>query len=371
MRLLSARIRDFRNIESAELELAPRFTALIGGNGQGKTNALEALYLISALRPLRNVPRSALFRNGTTNARVEVAVERDATGLRHDLAIELKGNSRVVEKDQKRTDTAHFLGTAVAVAFTPDDLSLGKGSPEGRRRFLDRALLNVRPSYLTRALRFQKAVKDRNRVLVEQGSDQVLDAYDQVIALEGAAIMVDRARYVRELAPLALEHFRRIADPAPPLSLRYAPSFEEGLDPESEEKTRVAYLEKLGRRRVVDRQRRSTTVGPHHDDLELDLEGERVKDRASQGQHRAIALALKIAELIDLAGRLGEAPVLLLDDMSSELDPVRSRQLFDSVRRLEGQVILTGTEPPKSLELGSELVEYEVMGGRFTRRQSP
>lgn len=368
MRLLQASIRNFRNLESAELEFGPRFTALIGQNGQGKTNTLEALYLIAALRPLRNVPRSALIRHGAEATQVEVTVDRQSTGLTHALSLSLKGNSRVLQKDGKKAETGGFLGHAVTVAFTPDDLALGKGSPEGRRRFLDRALLNVRPAYLVRALRFQKAIKERNRVLVDQGKDEVLDAYDQVIATEGAGIMVERARYIQELGPRAAGHFARIAAPAPSLSLAYAASLDEGLDPNSEERTREAYLAKLLRRRPLDRKRRTTSVGPHHDDLELMLDGHRVKDRASQGQHRALALALKLAELTDLAERLREPPILLLDDMSSELDPVRSGQLFDCVRRLEGQVILTSTEPPRGLEASGHLVEYDVAQGQVTRR---
>lgn len=369
MRLLRASLSHFRNLSAVELEFGPRFTALIGQNGQGKTNTLEALYLVAALRPLRNVPRSALIQHEQEAAKIDLVVERLSTGLSYELGLELKGPSRALHKDGKKTDTGGFLGHAVTVAFTPDDLSLGKGSPEGRRRFLDRALLNVRPAYLTRALRYAKAVKERNRVLVDQGKDEVLDAFDQVIATEGAGIMVERARYIHDLGPRAQSHFTRIAEPAPELTLSYAASLDEGLDPHSEPATREAYLAKLIRRRPLDRKRRTTSVGPHHDDLELLLDGHRVKDRASQGQHRALALALKLAELTDLAERLKEPPILLLDDMSSELDPVRSGQLFDCVRRLEGQVILTSTEPPRGLEASGQLVEYDVHQGRVTRRR--
>ncbi len=359
MRLQHARLRGFRNIAEAELELAPHFTALVGPNGQGKTNALEALYSIAALRPLRNVPRRALIRAGDERARVEVRVERADTGLVHTLALELEGRSRTLEKDDKACEATAFIGTFVAVAFTPDDLSLGKGSPDGRRRFLDRALLDLRPSYLQRALRYGRAVKDRNRVLIDDGPDEMVDAFDRVIAQEGAAIAVARAQYVEEITPRLVRHFERIAQPAPALRIVYDASLAEGLDATSEEATRDAFLQRLLDRRPSDRRRRTTSIGPHLDDLVFTLDGTAIKERASQGQHRAIVLALKLAELTFLADRLGEPPVLLLDDMSSELDAERSEQLFRSVSQLEGQVVLTSTQEPAALSARI----YRVEGG--------
>lgn len=367
MRLLQAEVEDFRNLRRVQLELSPHFTALVGQNGQGKTNTLEALYLLGALRPLRNVNRKALFREGTQQSRLKAKVSHRHSGLVHQLEMVLQGTSRTLLKDEKRSAATSFLGTLVAVAFTPDDLSLGKGGPEGRRRFLDRALLNAKPSYLERALRYSKALKERNRALVEQADDAVIAAFEGVLVEEGAAIMVARGRYVAELSPRVEACFERIAAPAPALALRYDCRLE--LDLESEARTRELYATVLERKRPHDRRRKSTSVGPHLDDLELMLDGVAAKERASQGQHRAMALALKLAELEDLAERLGEPPILLLDDMSSELDAQRSRQLFEAVGRLDGQVILTATEAPRLL--GDEaVVFYDVHQGQLTRRES-
>ena len=224
------------------------------------------------------------------------------------------------------------------MSFTPDDLSLGKGSPEGRRKFLDRAMLDLRPSYLQRALRYAKAIKDRNRILIDEGSDEMLDAFDRIIATEGSAICAARAEYVEEVAPKIVRHFERIAQPAPALRIAY--------DCSPEAMKEETFLQALFDRRLNDRRRKQTSVGPHLDDLVFTLDGASIKDRASQGQHRAIVLALKLAELTHLTERLGEPPVLLLDDMSSELDAERSEQLFRSVSQLEGQVIMTSTQTP-------------------------
>ena len=368
MRLLHAELTDFRNITCASLDPSARFTALVGDNGQGKTNTLEALYLVAALRPLRNVSRRALLRAGTELAKVELRVQTQATGLVHELAVELTPSRRTLLKDGKKVDASAFIGAAVAVSFTPDDLQLAKGSPDLRRRFLDRALLNVRPSYLNRALRYQKALKDRNRVLADPASDAVLEAYDEIIAAEGAAIMAARARYVRELLPRVRDYFERIATPAPRLDLAYAARLRD-MGEASEVELRAAFLAKLEARRGVDRARRTTSVGPHLDDLELALDGVAVKERASQGQHRALVLALKLAEITHLAAALGEPPLLLLDDMSSELDAHRSAQLFEAVAALDGQVILTSTEVPTALA-GADLELYRVAGGALRRGSS-
>lgn len=375
MRLHSAEIVDFRNIRRAELHFATQFHALVGPNGQGKTNSLEALYFLFGLRPLRAVPRRALIRDDARDARVSASLTRRTTGLRHDLSVELHSRSRVLVRDDKKVDTRAYVGTGVAVSFTPDDLSLGKGSPDRRRRFLDRALLNAQPAHLDRSLRYARALKERNRLLADGAPNPMLDAYDDVVARLGAAVTVARANLVDELHPRVEEHFRRIADPAPTLTLRYAPSLGDALDLTSEEATARAYGDVLRERRPRDRRRATTTVGPHLDDLDLELDGRPARERASQGQFRAIALALKLAELTHLATVWGEPPLLLLDDMSSELDRGRSRQLFDTVTHLDGQVVLTSTDAPadlrSTLDLGEKLAVTQVNDGTLSSDDSP
>lgn len=372
MRFQSAQLTHFRNIEKASLEFSSDFTALVGPNGQGKTNTIEALYLISALRPLRSVPRRALVQHEKKTAELSLNLQREDTGLTHALGFHIGAQGRTLFKDGKRTDTASFLGVSVAVAFTPDDLQLGKGGPDGRRRFLDRAILNGQPGYLSRALRYMRAIRERNRALAEGASDDVLDAFDPIVASEGAAISVARANYVAELEPVLQQRFDAIAAPAPKLSARYNSALKEGLQRDSVEKTTKAFGELLHRKRAYDKRRKSTSIGPHIDDLVLSFNGVSIKERASQGQHRALVLALKLAELTHLAQRLGEAPVLLLDDMSSELDMERSRQLFQAIRALDGQVILTTTQEPDQLLPSSskkrELIVYDVKEGRLEKR---
>jgi len=374
MRIQSAQLTDFRNIQHADLMLSERLNVLIGPNGQGKTNTIEALYAVAALRPLRSVVRGQLIRQGADGARVDVAIAAERTGLTHELTVTLKRSTRSLSKDGKTTDAASFIGVLTAVAFTPDDLDISKGPPDGRRRFIDRAILNTRPAYLTAALRYSRALKSRNRLLVEEADDTVLEAYDETLAIAGAAVAVARARYITELTPRIIENFQRIADPAPQVSLRYKCSIGDALDPDSEEGTTAAFLERLHGRRSMDRARRSTGLGPHLDDVEILLEGHNARVRASQGQHRALVLATKLAEIVHLTEVLGEAPVLLLDDISSELDATRSRQLFEVLASLDAQVVLTTTdeaqlEQSALADLGPTTT-YDVNEGALTRRGS-
>ena len=362
MRLLHVELEDFRNFERARLHLGRELSALVGENGQGKTISLEALYLLSALRPLRSVSRRALVRSGVDTARIRAEVRSEASGLTHQLEIRVEGGRRTLLRDEKVVPASDFLGTLVTVAFTPDDLQLAKAGPDGRRRFLDRALLNARPSYLGVALRYAKAMKDRNRLLATEGSDAELDAFDHILARDGARIVEARRALVDRFAPAVAARFAAIADPAPTLTLSYRSSV-----PPGDASLEARLLEALGERRARDRRRGTTGVGPHVDDLVFTLGGGAAKERASQGQHRALVLALKLTEIEDLGALLGEAPVLLLDDMSSELDRARTTQLFDAVRELEGQVLLTSTTPAEELHrtiaAGRELVAQRVTAG--------
>lgn len=369
MRIQRAELFDFRNIVRASLCLAPRLTALVGPNGQGKTNAIEALYTLAALRPLRSIPRTDLIRAGAERASVRATVHKETNGLEHELALELRRGGRALEKDGKRVEAGAFLGHLVAVAFTPDELEVSKGAPELRRKLLDRTLLGLRPAYLAIALRYARALKARNRLLVDGGPDELLDAYDAQIAEHGAAIAVARAELVSRFGPRAISRFESIATPAPLLEVAYASTLKDALKPTVAE-TRDAFAAKLLGRRRLDRERRKTTVGPHLDDLELLLDGAPARLRASQGQHRALVLALKLAEIEQLTEALGEPPVLLLDDISSELDAERSRQLFEALSTLAGQVVLTTADerqvPVK--QFGGDLAVYDVRGGALTER---
>jgi len=372
MRVLSAQVSNFRNIESSKLEFSEGVNALIGPNGQGKTNFIEALYCVAALRPLRSVTRANLIRTGQKQAEISLSVNSLSTGLDYQLYQSLTSSGRKLRKDGKSCDANQLLGTLTAVAFTPDDLEISKGGPDLRRKFIDRAILNTRPAYLDTALAYSRAVKSRNRLLADDGDENLLDAYDEAVASAGAKIVIERTKYVQGFAPDVIQFFQEIARPCPNLSVQYASTLDEIIDIESEETTAQRFIELLHERRQKDRWRKTTSKGPHLDDLKMSFDGVTARTRASQGQHRALVLAIKLAEIVHLERSLGEPPVLLLDDISSELDAVRSEQLFSQISELKAQVILTTTHEsqiPSTLRSALEPTRiYDVHSGKLSPR---
>ncbi|MEO1334213.1 MAG: DNA replication and repair protein RecF, partial [Myxococcota bacterium] len=190
------------------------------------------------------------------------------------------------------------------------------------------------------------------------------------VAQEGAAITQARANYADQIMGAVQAWFTEIAQPAPTLAIRYQSQV---LDSSQGRDLVESFMSALGERRARDRRRRNTSVGPHLDDLVITFDGASARERASQGQHRALVLSLKLAEISHLASALGEPPMLFLDDMSSELDEGRSRQLFEAVRSLDAQVIMTSTESPERisdrLKTASNIAIYAVDGGQLTSVQ--
>ena len=229
------------------------------------------------------------------------------------------------------------------VAFIPDDLAVVKGGPEIRRAFLDRTVFNRFPAYLREHRAYQRALKSRNRLLKEHAAASYVEAYDEAVARTGARVLVRRRALLDELAPRAVSAVRAISQ-LPDVGVGYTalhlgahhPQTEEGL----EAALRHALTERLGR----DRERGFTSVGPHADDLQMTLGGRSARAYASQGQGRALVLGWKIAEIENVRAAFGRPPLLLLDDVSSELDPERNAFLMHTVAESRAQVLLTTTD---------------------------
>ncbi len=304
MRLLALEIRDFRNIEAADLAPGEHATLVVGPNGQGKTNLLEALYLLATLRPLRASKLSDLVRFGASGARV--AGRFSLGGAQRSIAVEVDASGRAALLDGKpvKSLTDYFGGVSV-VAFTPDDLAVLKGGPDGRRRLLDRATFNRFPAHLETSREYQRALKQRNRLLKEGAAAELIDAYSEALARVGARIVHFRRALLRELAPLAAKSFEAIARGDGALSVGYTPSGLPGEPLDDAAAVAGALLAALRRRTARDVERGYTSVGPHADDLDLDLAGRPARSFASQGQQRAIVLALKIAEIREPAPDAG------------------------------------------------------------------
>ncbi len=346
--IASIALRHFRNIERADLGDLPRFTVLSGDNGQGKTSVLEAVYFVCTTRSFRTSKLEELIRHHETAGGENApptqspiasvrAIVRER-GLEREQSVGLQGRARTVTLAGKRPPSlAAFAVQSPVVVFHPAEMILSSGPASKRRTLLDRIALFVDPTSMDHLQRYTAAARSRKRALETRGAAAAeLDAFEQLMASHGAALTRARAEASRRVVPELQTSFQRITADRRELEAGYDPG-----GSEDEETLRGALL--AGRER--DRHRGSPGAGPHRDDLQIRLGGYDVRADASQGEHRAITMALKMAELACIAQARGVYPVLLLDDVSSELDLSRTALLFEYLRESPGQILLTTTRP--------------------------
>ncbi len=345
MKLLSLSYENFRNLEHVTLEPSAHTTVAVGENGQGKTNLLEGVYFLATLKALRASKLLELVRFGQTFTRVSGRFSLG--GAEREIAVEIRNGVRTAFVDGKRAQSLEsYFGGVSVVAFTPDDLSVVKGSPEGRRTFLDRAVFNRFPAFLDESREYQRALKSRNRLLKDRAPFAHLSAWDATLAKVGARLWVRRRALMGELTSGVVGAFARIGRTEAPAQLLYAPERLEGVDfaQASEEQLAQALGAGLDARLQRDWERGFTSIGPHVDDVELKLGEHSARAYASQGQSRALVLAWKVAEIENLQRMSGFLPLLLLDDVSSELDPERNAFLMQYLANSGAQVLLTTTD---------------------------
>ncbi len=365
MKITRLALRDFRNFAEAEVHPHPRFNVVWGENGQGKTNLLEAIYWLATLRPYRASRLRELVRWGHKATRVDGAVERD--GLIHRLAVEVRDGERRALREEKQARTAHYFGALAVVMFTPDDVAMVRGSPELRRRFVDRAIFTGRPAHLATVLDYKRALDGRNRLLRESAPDDLVDVYEYTLAQQAARLMRARQTFVERLAPRFAAIVAAVAGEELGVEMRYRPSLAIPDDAGDDALVEALYQSWIGDR-ARDRERGFTQRGPQADDVGFTLLDRSARNYASQGQQRAIVLALKIAEIQLLEEIRQCTPVLLLDDVSSELDPRRNARLFEFLAAFEGQVFITTTDPG-FLKIDAERRIWRVEAGVVTRQE--
>ncbi|RIV17644.1 DNA replication/repair protein RecF [Alicyclobacillaceae bacterium I2511] len=362
-------LQQFRNYKNQLLTLHPHLNVLTGDNAQGKTNVLEAVYYLAVGKSHRTNHDMDLIQQGQTMAQLQVVISREER--EQELVLQLRGHTKTARINgivqSKMTD---FIGRLQVVLFAPEDLSLVKGGPSVRRRFIDIELGQSQPAYLYHLGQYARTLQQRNALLKQFAhgtrDEEYLSVFDQPLAEHGAQVWLRRSRFLLRMSELVQHTYATLSSSREHLTLDYDCSLP-GVDllhnSTSVTALSEAFQNALRQKHELDCRQGHTSLGPHRDDLLFFLDGQNVQSYASQGQQRTIVLALRLAEIDLLREEAGEYPVLLLDDVLSELDNQRQQNLVLAMSE-KVQIILTTAnfiQLPKTMTQQARL--FQVCSG--------
>ena len=341
----------------APLEFAPGegLNVIAGDNGQGKTSILEAILFVATSKSHRTTREAELVQYGQPGFRIHAAGQRLSRSVTLD-ATWWRGEKRFKVNGVAQGKVSDILGKMPLVFFSPEDVALVRGTAAVRRKFLDMEMSQLEPAYLRALQQYRTALKQRNELLKQNGRQPaLLDAWDEQLVRHGRVLIDRRRAFIEELSHSAVATYETIAMQEP-FTLRYLPDVSPDQD----------HARILTQYRDRDRGQGITNRGPHRDDFELTVSDKPARHFASQGQQRTAALALKFAELKLVCDRIGEYPVLMLDDVLSELDAKRSKRLFEAIP--EGvQCLVTTTAPADAaVPYGVQCTRFHIRGGALT-----
>ncbi len=342
MRITRLELTDFRSYERFVLEPAAGMTVLVGPNAAGKTNIIEGIQLVTAARSFRRPEFTDLIRSGKTQAKITLRAEEGTRLLETEMRVEEGGRRSYLVNGQPRHRHSEVAGLLPSVVFTPDDLAMVKGPAERRRSAIDDLGDQISPTYGSLRRDYARVVKQRNTLLRDGASDASFDAWDDQVVSLGSRLVVHRLGLLDRTMAHASRRYSEMTG-GEVLTYSYADRCGLGSCSELEQpQVAVAMREQLKARHTEERRRVTTLVGPHRDDITLLVDGRDARTFGSQGQQRTIALAWKLAEVEMVEEVLRRKPILLLDDVMSELDAER-REALSTVISGEIQTVVTTT----------------------------
>ncbi|QWT54775.1 DNA replication/repair protein RecF [Christensenella sp. MSJ-20] len=356
MRITEIQLKDFRNYTSLSLLPGEGINLLMGQNAQGKTNLLEGVYLCCIGKSHRTTRDQEMIREGARSAYCGISVSRRDGGRKVEVLLSRDSRKRIQVLGVSIARMSQLMGHINCVFFSPEDLQLVKGGPSARRRFLDVTLCQLRPGYFTALYQYNNALAQRNAILKRYDPQKAstLAAFDATLSAYGGRIIAQRRAFGEKLRAAAQRTHSAIAQ-GEALDLSYR-SQVEGLD---EYACQASLLELLESRRTEDIRRFQTTAGPHRDDLVVEIAGRDGRMYGSQGQQRTAALALKLGAMELMREETGEMPVLMLDDVLSELDQGRQNALLSCI---QGQAFITTAVPISGIS-GAGVRAFQVQAG--------
>lgn len=357
----SVDLHNFRNYEDLHLEFGEGAHIFYGENAQGKTNLLEAIYMAAVNKSHRSAKDREMIRFGEDEAHIKVMAVRNDVHIRIDMHLKKDRNKGIAVNGVPLKRTRDFIGTLNAVIFSPEDLQIVKEGPLERRRFIDTELCQLDPIYTNSFINYRKALEERNRLLkdlyFEPSLQDTMDVWDDQLVRFGTELIRKREAFINELREIILPIHDHLSGKREELQLFYEPDISED-----------AFREALRKARDRDVKLKTTTVGPHRDDFSFILNGIDARIYGSQGQQRTSALSLKMAEISMVRKKTGNTPVLLLDDVFSELDSNRQSYLLDGIQDIQTMITCTGLDDFVSHHFQEKMV-YEVKQGSVIRKE--
>ncbi len=345
MNLTSITLENYRNYEKLALTFSHKLNIFLGENAQGKTNLLESIYVLAMARSHRTANEKELIRWHEPYAKIKGEVSKKNGTQLLEMVISNKGKKTKLN-DLEQSKLSHYIGAVNVILFSPEDLSLVKGAPQNRRKFLDMEIGQISPLYLHHLSSYQTVLKQRNHYLkkmpLKQKKDQTyLDILSEQLSEYGSHVLFHRLSFLRKLERWANEIHQRISYRKEILTISYKCSADIEQSA-SLEKIQESLLKSLKENEQRDLMRQTTSVGPHRDDLIFNVNDLNIQTYGSQGQQRTTALSIKLAEIELINEEIGEYPILLLDDVLSELDDERQVHLLEFIES-KLQTFLTTT----------------------------
>lgn len=341
MKIKSVKLVSFRNYDYQIVDFPMQITLVSGTNGQGKTNLVESVVVAATTKSPRTSNMSELVKDGAAETLVEILLDRKFGQMNLSFTINAKGEKKFFINSNPVSKMSDVFGNLVVVYFSPDDLKIVSASPDKRRDFMDTDISELSGSYYNLIQRYNKVLLQRNKLLKTERDRALLLAqigvWDEQLAQIASLIIKTRKSFIEKLKVPAKEALKYISSSKDDLEIEYV-----GVKGTSAEEIKEELLKSLKFNLERDIELGYTSVGPHRDDIYFGLNGKDARNFASQGQQRSIVLALKFAELEIFEKELGEEPILVLDDVFSELDTTRQRRLYEKVSKY--QTIITGTQ---------------------------